>query len=345
MKPIWKAVGLGAVLGAAGCRAPEPSTVRPRTGEADEVAALFAAGRDPAEFFIHAYRTPEGRPVFTGQNRMPPNERAILLFESPPHSALPVIRTRSASGAELFVLVDTTSRQNWTNLEWRGELGFEPVGPMMIGALPAHVFDETPGYLCVLPELTIDRLRVESVLIYARTERRVFWPLHRHADARQARAVMGVDLLRGFAYVTWDFTGRMMTFSSTVPYDPDPSAVLAELPVDFDPDLGAIEVPWWVDGVESRVIFDCAGDYEVALDDPPLELIRQIGLQDLVLRRVRAVEPAEVGLQPVETPYLGTALLRRYRVTLDNRRNTLWIESAGRAPRAPPGDRADGDES
>ncbi|MDZ4199962.1 MAG: hypothetical protein U1E27_11855 [Kiritimatiellia bacterium] len=338
MKKIWILAGLFGLGGATGCLTDKPAVVSSRMIDPAELDRLFSAGRDPGEFFIHSHRDASGRSVFTGQNRMLPDSRAVLLFESAAHSALPIVRATAPSGTDLLLLTDTTSQQNWVNLDLKDRIGLIPIGPNRVGAIPAHVFDETPGYLSVLPSLDLDRMRVESILFYARMARQSLWPLHRHADARDIQAVLGLEFLRGFAYVTWDFSTRMMTFSATDPFQPDSRAVLAELPVSFNADLGAIEVPCILDGVETPVIFDSAGDYELALESPPMDLIRQIGFQDLVLRRVRAVTPQSVGLEPVETPYLGTRLLRRFRVTLDNRRNVLWIESPDSAVRGEPSD-------
>jgi len=335
----WMATGwISIIFGLAGTGC-LTSTPPPADGpyDAAEVNRIFSAGKDPSQFFIHSYPGESGRTVFSGQNRQPSDERAVLLFESPVHSAMPVVRARTANGTDLFLLIDTTSKENWTNLGYRDQLGFVPLGPQPIGAVPAHLFDEIPGYLSVFPELTFDRMTVSSVLVYARALRGSFWPMHRHADAREATAVMGVDFLRSFAYVTWDYASRLMTLSSTAPYEPVRENVLAELPINFDPDLGAIEIPWVIDGQEGAVIFDCAGDYELAVVSPPLDLIRQVGLQDLILRRVRAVSPQSVGLQPIQTPYIGNALLRRYRVTLDNHRNVLWIETVGLPATRPEG--------
>lgn len=313
-----------------GCKTLKPAE-KSKTEPDKELAAIFAAGRDPSEFYIHRYRGEGGETVFTGYNRQPQATRAVLLFESPAYSVLPLIRARAPSGAEFLALADTASRQNWTSLDLRETLGLVPVGPDRAGAVPAHVLDDTPGYLCILPQVEFDRLGVEAVLIYARAGRKGFWPMPRHADARAAQALVGLDLLRSFASVTWDYANRMMEFSSTEPYEPDAARVLAELPISFEPETGALTILCAVDGREEPMVFDSAGNYELAMVDPALEPVRQIGLEDLVFRRVLAVSPQSVGLAAGEVSYLGAALFRHYRVTLDNRRNVLWVEGAADA--------------
>lgn len=319
------AAGLLALGFLSGCKTLE-TLVEPKAMSDKDLAQVFSEGRDPAEFFIHRFRNETGETVFTGYNRQPQSARAVLLFESPAHSILPLIRARVPEGAEFLVLADTACRQNWTSLELRETLGLVPVGPDRVGAIPAHVLDETPGYLCILPQVEFDRLGVEAVLIYGRAGRKSFWPMPRHADARAAQAVMGMDLLRSFAFVTWDYANRMMELSSTDTFEPSAERVLAELPISFEPETGALMISCVVDTREESVIFDSAGNYDLAMVDPSLEPVRQLGLQDLVFRRVLAVTPQSVGLVAGETVYLGAALLRRYRVTLDNRRNVLWIE-------------------
>jgi hypothetical protein len=334
MKSKQMAAGFLVLCLVSGCKT-LPSAFKSKPTDASEITTVFSAGRDPAEFFIHRYKDAGGQTIFTGSNRQPQDTRAVLLFESPAHSVLPLVRARVPSGGEVLLLADTACQQNWTRLDLLESLGLVPVGPDKLGALPAHVLDDTPGYLCVLPMLEFDRLGVEAILIYARTAQKPFWPLPRHADARTAQMVMGMDLIRSFAYVTWDYANRMMELSSTEPYQPKPDAVLAELPISFESNLGALQISCTLDGREEAAIFDSAGNYELAMTDPALEPVRQLSLQDLVFRRVLAVTPQSVGLQAGETLYLGAALFRRYRVTLDNRKNVLWIESelpAGSVP-------------
>lgn len=344
MKTTAIAAGLLAIGFLSGCETLK-STAKPKDAPDQENLKVFAEGRDPAEFFIHRYRSEAGETVFTGYNRQPQATRAVLLFESPAHSVLPLVRARASAGAEFLVLADTASRQNWTSLELRETIGLVPVGPDRVGAIPAHVLDDTPGYLCILPQIELDRLGVEAVLIYARVGRKTFWPMPRHADARAAQGILGMDLLRSFASVTWDYANRMMEFSSTEPYSPPSERVLAELPINFEPETGALMVNCVVDGREEPMVFDSAGNYELAMVDPTLEPIRQIGLEDLVFRRILAVTPQSVGLVAGETSYLGAALFRNYRVTLDNRKNVLWIEGAADSgvPSEPDGTEPTGD--
>jgi hypothetical protein len=284
--------------------------------------------------------------VFSGASRQQSDEIALLPFALP-GSPLPAVEGRPSPAPEpvFALLCDTSSAENWTTIETADRIGMVPLGPPPVYATPEHDSDEVPAYLVLLPRLDLDALRVESVLFFARAAHGPLWPLDRHpaSDARAdgprrakdgaIAAVAGMNLLRSFAWVQWDFARREVRCSSIRPYAPDPDRLRATLPLDAS--SGPLRVRAAFDGRPQPAVLDTAGDYEAALPEPPLGLLRQVSLGDVVFRQVKASAVDELGLRPADTARIGRRLLERYRVTLDNRQNVVHLEVPPAAPAVP----------
>lgn len=288
-----------------------------------EIAALKSAARDPRVFFMNVFFDERNNAVFTDANRVYQDITVYLPFVSPPGTALPLIAGTARTGAALRALTDTTTAEGWIALDRRAALGFEILGPEPQAVQPRHVLDDIPGFAGVLPELRFSELRVEMALLYGRAARGNLWPLTRDPRTGTADIVLGMDLLRAFAWVQWDFPNRLLVLS-TQPLAPDPETRrMAELPLLSV--SGPLTVEASLEGRPLPVQLDVAGDYEFSMDQPPSEVVRQISLGDLVFRRVVARDPRTLGLSP-GTARLGLRALSPYRLTLDNRRRMVYIE-------------------
>ncbi len=296
-----------------------------------EVDGALRDARDPRTFFLTVYQDEDANPVFVGGNRQNLDRVASLDFAPIGEKPLPVVEVRAGDAERAcWALTDTTSPASWTGLQGARRLGLVPLGNPVYMATPYHVVDEVPGYLCVLPSLALEGgLRVDNALFYARSAKGPLWPLSRDPGAARVRFVLGMDILRSFSYVQWDFPSRRLVLSSVRPYRPDPRSVLALVPLETS--TGALTVRGVVAGREQTVLIDLAGDYDLAVEKPPLGLVRQVSVGDLVLRQLRSVPTREMGFGFREHARLGLGVLARYRVTVDNRSNTLCVE----APAAP----------
>lgn len=288
-----------------------------------EIAALKSVARDPRVFFMNVFFDERNNAVFTDANRVYQDITVYLPFVSPPGTALPLVAGTARTGAALSALTDTTTAEGWIAMDRRAALGFEILGPEPQALQAKHVLDDVPGFAGVLPELRFSELRVEMALLYGRAARGNLWPLTRDPRTGTADVVIGMDLLRAFAWVQWDFPNRLLVLS-TQPLTPDPETRrLAELPVQ------GVSGPLTVEAsVESRplpVQLDVAGDYEFSMDNPPSDVVRQISLGDLVFRRLQARDPRTLGLAP-GAARIGLRALSPYRLTLDNRRKMVYIE-------------------
>ncbi|MBU4459840.1 MAG: hypothetical protein KJ579_04670 [Verrucomicrobia bacterium] len=322
------AAAVAAAMMVAGCKTPD--TIRagpdgkPISGlmyTEREVAAFLKKALDPRQFAITVTIGENGDPIIVNANRSRPGLEAITSFVSPPHTALPLIEG-TVGGRPALILVDPTSGENWTSIERAKAFGLMPIAPPLIGGVPEHMVDSIRGTLCVAPSSTVDLMPIEAALFFARASRGPLWPLSRSADAQDADFIFGWSLLRSFAAVQWNFGGRVVVLSNK-PFAEDDSRMLARVPLEggFD----ALVVKGMVDSKTQRILIDLAGDFEIAVDEPTMTLVKQVSLGDVVLRDLRSSTLESHGLGFPGTPRLGLRALSRFRVVLDNRRNELVI--------------------
>jgi hypothetical protein len=321
-------LGLSMAALLAGCVSVE--TVAPVADEVRlcttaEIEALLKQSRDPRTYAVTVYQNEEARTVFVNANRVFPGQQAILYFVSPREVPLPLVEAKvGMGGPATAVLFDTSSRESWTGYDEIAAFGLVPLGAPGFDQMPSHVVDSLHSYLCLLPSLVLDQVRMDTVLVYARAAHGPLWPLNRASAARECRLVLGTLALQNFSHVQWDFPGRTMMLSSGEAYEPKEEDVLAVLPL--LPGDGPLTVEGQIDGRQQSIILDLAGDFELAMEKPPSGLVGQASLGDLVFRQVRALTSAELGLGSPATARIGARLLADYRVTLDNRRRVVYIE-------------------
>lgn len=277
----------------------------------------------PETFALTIYQDEREQWVVVHGNRVQPNQRMQASFVSPPGLMLPMI-AGEASGGPVTLMVDPTAPRSWTVLNRRRLLDLQPISPPPLLQDPVQVVDTRPGVLTVAPRLRVDRVDVEAVLLYARGGEGTLWPLCRHAAAQDAAAVLGFDFLRAFSWVQWDFESRLLLAETTAVYEPRAERVVAQLPLEQGAE--GLTVRALINGEAKLVLLDLAGDYEMALENPPMELIRQLTLDDVVIRDVRALPARDLGLGRPDIPRVGLRLLSRFRVTLDFHRNVVFLE-------------------
>lgn len=286
-----------------------------------EVATFLKRALDPRQFAITVTIGENGDPVIVNANRTRPGLEAIASFVSPPHTALPLIEG-AVGGRPALILVDPTSGESWTSIERAKAFGLMPIAPPLIGGVPEHMVDSIRGTLCVAPSSTVDLMPIEAALFFARASRGPLWPLSRSADAHDVDFIFGWSLLRTFAAVQWNFGGRVIVLSNKA-FAEDDGRLLARVPLEngFD----AFVVKGMVDSKTHPILIDLAGDFEIAVDEPTMALVRQVSLGDVVLRDLRSTTLASHGLGFPGTIRLGLRALSKFHIVLDNRRNELAI--------------------
>ena len=282
---------------------------------------------DPRTYSITLSRGPAGEAIYAGAFRPQFNALARAEFITDTTSAIPMIEGRVGLNWNCKVMIDTTSPDNWIDLESALANRLAPIGPggKAVAVTPAHVVDPTEGYACLCPTLYLDQLRFDAVVMYARAARKPLWPLSRAPATQEADIVLGMSALRAFTYVQWDFQSRRVIFSANQPYVPAPERLIAEVPAEGG--MRALMVTGRINGEKRPLLLDTAGDFELVMEEPPSGLIRQVSLGDVVFRQVRAGAVGDHGLGAPEFARVGVGLLSKFLITLDNRRNVVIFES------------------
>jgi hypothetical protein len=255
----------------------------------------------PETFALTIYQSERDQWVVVHGNRVRPNQRIQASFISPPGLMLPVI-AGEAAGGPVTLMVDPTAPRSWTARPPPPPRP-APISPPPLLQDPVQVVDARPGVLTVAPRLRVDRVDVEAVLLYARGGEGTLWPLCRHAAAQDAAAVLGFDFLRAFSWVQWDFEHRLLLAETTSGVCPGAERVVAQLPLEQGAE--GLTVRALINGEARLVLLDLAGDYEMAMENPPMELIRQLTLDDVVIRDVRATARPGPGPRPAGHPPRG----------------------------------------
>ncbi len=314
MKRHWLTLAAGTVL-LCGC------ATAPVSHDA-KVQAFRSNTKDPRTYWLTVYDSARG-PVISGGQRLHPNQSAALPFLSARKSEIPLISFQLLTEDLYTALVDTGAGENWAELDSAIALGLIPLGPPEIFREPLHLHDAGRGLLSLAETLRFDQLHVESALIYTLTEAGSA-PIGRGLGPN---LVLGGEFLKQFRYFQINWPGRTVTLSATHPYKPNPDRLLAELPLRRL--NGACVVETIIDGSKHWAVLDSAGDYELAMTGAGGETVTQLTLGNLVFRHVRATPHDSLQLGWPNYPRIGTGLLSKFKVTVDNKLGTVFIEKPG----------------
>lgn len=313
---------LPAVLLMTGC-ATDKDRNAPRNVTQDRVSAFLSKAEDPRRHWLNVYQSENG-PVFVGSHRLHANQQESLEFESRRKSKAPVIEIRGHGDYSYPALLDTSARENWIALDGALEMGLIPMGPPAYERTPRHVYDPTVGYLCLATKLRMGQFHIENALFYTLTSQIALGPVARNIQRPPPRMVLGCALLRALRYLQLDYPEKKAILSSTLPFEPVSGRLLAEVPMmDWN---GIMAVRGRIDGLSTIIILDSAGDFELAMRTPAKERVDQLSAGNMVWRQVQVTDTESLNLGYPDTPRIGRQLLRKYRVTFDNRQQVVFFE-------------------
>ena len=328
---------LAALLFTAGCTSTKPLQQIPLSQ--DELDPFLASGRDARNYGITIYSDAAG-PRFEFANRVHQDRSAQPNFASPIGSRTPVIRAKSGSATfdNLYLLLDSSARQNWLLLSSIKEMDYRTFKPPL-GEYADHVVSEIPGYAGVANKVILQELHVEWPVFYVPPARGNFGPLARtegqigetkEAKADRAlgakiQAVMGAALMRSFAFIRFDFPNRTVRFSSNSTYKPGAtSAILACLPLrDW---RGRPTVQGTLGGEPILLVIDTAGPFDLSLPGDIEGVTGPLVLGDLQIDELTISTHTDLGLPETFPARIGLGLLSRYALVLDHKNQRVWIE-------------------
>ena len=286
----------------------------------EELKVLFEPTRDPRTFWITVYQSKSG-PLFSGANRLHPEQLSVLPFESLWKSSTPIIEIEHRQDKTFDALVDTSSPESWLTVKTAQKMSFIPFGPPAYEAFPKHVKDPFIGYGGIITKLVFDLVHMENALFYTRSAKGPFTPLER-GEGKKVDAVMGCNLMIPFQFVQFDFPEKEFVVSSTLDYTPNSQKVLAMTPRLLT--QGAYSVEGMMNGEETTFILDTGGAFEVAMHEPTRDVITQLSIGDLVCRNVSVTNAVGLGFEGV--PRIGRGVLSKFKVTFDNKRKMVYFE-------------------
>ena len=94
---------------------------------------------------------------------------------------------------------------------------------------------------------------------------------------------------------------------------------------------GAFATDGAIDGEKKTIILDSAGDFEVAMDNPPSDTLKQVSVGDLVFRNVKVVESKDQSLGLLSHPRIGRKLLSKFNITFAPKKKLVYFERPGPA--------------
>lgn len=305
-----------------GCRSRPVDQIQPMT--AGQLRAVFSRAQDPRRFWITVYGSEEGA-VFANANRLHPEQVVALPFEGGKnHPDWPLVAIEATDGSTFRALLDTSSRDSWGAPDFVLGLRGTPLGPPAYEAVPEHVLEPVKGYACVIPTLRYDLMQMENVVVYLRAAAGPLGYLARRDEKKTPPVlVLGMSWVNVFSFVQLNYPEQLLFLSSTSAYGPSADHLIAEVPLKTV--RGALAVEGLVDGEPRTLILDSAGDFELAMNEPPAEPVR-VSVGDLVFPRVQAVAGREHALGLPDHPRLGAKWLSKYKITIAPKAKTVYFE-------------------
>ncbi|MFA7257003.1 MAG: hypothetical protein WC047_05460 [Kiritimatiellales bacterium] len=297
------------VLLMAGCKTTEPVPV-----SWQKQSAYMSKVRDPRIYGLSIYQTPSGV-EYRGGGRLHPNQREALAMEAE-NLLRPVVMLRGNFGMKSPVLFDFTSSASWLEFDLAQMLGALPVGERsaQLIKLPG---EEITCCLSMVPSMRFKQLYVEWPLVYVRMATGPLGPLARGIEKPELKGVIGWDLLGKFAQIQLNYVRKQVVLSTAqTAYAPDPARVVASIPLIKH--AGACAVRGIVDGRESLILIDPAGDFEFATDGAATVSTIQLDA-DLIFSGF-TVTNSPGGLR------IGARLLQNYQVTVCPQAGAAYFE-------------------
>jgi len=307
----WKTLfftQLAILLLLAGCKTTDEET-QPVSWQQRQ--AYLAKIRDPRVFGLSIYQTPAGLEIRGGGRLHPQQAAALPMLTDDEQTLRPVVGMAGSFDREWPVLLDLVSSRTWLEFGAAKKLRATPVAerePELIRSPD----EEVVACLSMVSSIRLSQLFIENPLVYVRLAEGSLGPLTRGIDDLGIKGVIGWDLLRKMEQIHFLYSIGQVALFTTEPYDPDPSQVIAALPLLKY--AGACAVKGRVDGKEQLILIDPAGDFEIAGSASSIELA-----SNLVFSSSESV-PSPGGIR------IGARLLQNYDVSICPQAGVIYFE-------------------
>jgi hypothetical protein len=263
----------------------------------------------------------------------------------------PVILAIVNGKAGTPVILDSGSNLNLFGYTLARELGI----PLIAGLKPVTghgIGGSVDNYAAIVPEMQIGSIQFRRMVTLIGPDEQVLQMTHSFWSNQQGM-ILGVNALRGLSYLTIDNLRGNVIFGVSEGYLPDDTLkFMTAVPLHWVGRLPAVDII--VDTHKAiTCILDTGGDYGMLLPRArasewgywspgkgPLAIPGGVGGASLATTyQVKVAKlgkatftrvPGRTGLIGPEVGggnvFLGDVVLRRYRVTFDFKRDTLWLE-------------------
>jgi predicted aspartyl protease len=271
-----------------------------------------------------------------------------LLSTGSSHSRQPVVAVRLNAGRPVHVVVDTGAPINLLDAQTALDNGLDLVEPDRMRNSFQGLGGAEQTYFGMVRQMTAgSELAFRNVLTAIRAQRYERRLGFLKLSSWNGNA-LGMSTLGNFAHLTLDYPARTATFSYRE-YFEEPASAVCRIPFTYENQQ--IRVPLRLGNREVAALMDTGNDAALMLSS---NLVEELGWQALAargrketyvglggertLRRFSVPElrlgeatfkkVAAVCGPPEFGVVLGSGFLYRYRVTVDFRRKTLWLENS-----------------
>ena len=283
-----------------------------------EQKAALAKVKTPQYFGFDAYPA-EGGIAFRGQARLHPNHQATMdLIDG-----YPVIKIRGKSKRlKGHALLDFSSPTTWMEFDKAQEFDVTFMG-MNDDVIPyrGRNIGDVNAYAGVIGQIRIDNLFMENIPVYVRMSHGALGPMARNIYDPHVDVSFGFDLLSQFETIQISLRNQSMTLSSSHPYIPHEDLLMSKARIKIVPGYG-LTVDGSIYGLKIPVVLDLAGDFHLTRSDKNMAFTKQVGLGDLIYRKV----PTQFLNIPGALPRAGRKMLEPYLITICPQQGFVYFE-------------------
>ncbi|NCD34719.1 MAG: hypothetical protein EOL87_15055 [Spartobacteria bacterium] len=314
------------LCGIAGCATPAPQDGAVLSDEV--IHSFFERPKDPRGYGLTVYQDRQGDPVFSGANRLHPEQYAQLECQDKKRGREDdmsiVVLLTGRNGEQIDTLLDTAQQVSWITMPAADLLSAVPLGPPPYVRSSGFIPMSMRGYAVMASKLKFDQMHMENVVLYMLVPDATLGALKRGRVAPDPQIVLGQDVLSRFSFVRYDFMNQNVILASSTKYEPDRQGVVATVPLITSDGMPMIS--GFLNRRKARFILDVSGDYEAICGVKDAREDVTVTLGDLVVCGV-TVQPSDaLGLNTGKYVYLGRHFLRRFVVVFDYAANQLVFE-------------------
>jgi len=280
----------------------------------NEKRALLARAKNPRSLYLTVFEGPAG-PEFENSYRLHPSQVTRETFTG--EDDLPaIIAFKGAPNVTYNALVDPSTPESWASAPMKKIIPLTPLGPPYYQVQAAHLAATRPGFMASASTIKMNTVFVESALFAIRDNVGDLGPFARGQTNAMPDVVLGNQFLEAFRFVQFNYPKKEF---------PTPGGtLLSKLPMHSI--RGALGTIGLVNGRETKVLLDLAGDYSIALPDKPSSSTMRVHLGDIALSGLDPVTAESLNLIPSPYPRIGWRALKQFVITLDYKRRVIWFE-------------------